>query len=330
MTEPAVAPRRSGSKWKLLLRIFVSVGLLAFLIYKAPRPSLPHQHHALTFSLLAAAVAVACGGVFLSAWRWQRVLMVFGVKLPVRQLTSHYFVGLFVGNVLPSTIGGDVVRVSRASTATGSSTAAFGSVVLERLTGFVGLPLLVFIGFAMQPSLLEEKHAWIALVVALGTIGVLGILLLLVGHPRLAGRFEGNEGWTRFLAALHQGVDGLRRKPGQILPLLAIAFVYQLSSVVMFGLIFRALDLPIPIAAVVAFTPAVLMLQVLPISLSGLGVREGALVLFLNPLLQGTGVPSGRIIAAGLLWYACMLLISVAGAPAFAVGQKARVPETTQ
>lgn len=98
----------------------------------------------------------------------------------------------------------------------------------------------------------------------------------------------------------------------------------------MFGLIFRALDLPIPIAAVVAFTPAVLMLQVLPISLSGLGVREGALVLFLNPLLQGTGVPSGRIIAAGLLWYACMLLISVAGAPAFAVGQKARVPETTQ
>ena len=50
----------------------------------------------------------------------------------------------------------------------------------------------------------------------------------------------------------------------------------------MFGLIFRALDLPVPIAAVVAFVPAVSMLQVLPISFGGLGVREGALVLFLH------------------------------------------------
>jgi len=54
-------------------------------------------------------------------------------------LTGHYFVGLFVGNVLPSTIGGDVVRVTRSSGTAGSSTVAFASVVLERLTGFVGL-----------------------------------------------------------------------------------------------------------------------------------------------------------------------------------------------
>jgi len=221
------------------------------------------------------------------------------------------------------------VRVTRASGATGSSEVAFGSVVLERLTGFVGLPLLVIIGFSIQPSLIDEKHAWIALLVAFGTVTALAVLLLLTGHPRLAGRFQGNPGWTRFIAALHQGVDGLRRRPGQILPLLAIAFLYQLSSVVMFALIFRALDLPIPIAAVLAFAPAVLMLQVLPISLSGLGVREGALVLFLHPLLQNTSVPDGRIIAAGLLWYACMLLVSVLGAPAFAVGQRARIPETT-
>jgi uncharacterized membrane protein YbhN (UPF0104 family) len=329
MTEPAVAPSRSGSRWKLFLRIFISAALLIVLIYKAPHPDLPRQHHTLTFSLLAAAVVVALIGVVLSAWRWQRVLMVFGVRLPVRQLTSHYFVGLFVGNVLPSTIGGDVVRVSRASTATGSSEVAFASVVLERMTGFVGLPLLVLIGFAAEPSLIQEHHAWIALLVAGGTVAVLGLLLLLVGHPRLAGRFEGNPGWTRFLAALHQGIAALRRRPSQIFPLVSIAFLYQLSSVVVFALIFRALDLPISIAAVFAFAPAVLMLQVLPISLSGLGVREGALILFLHPLAQKAGVPDGRIIAAGLLWYACMLLVSVIGAPAFAVGQRARIPETT-
>jgi len=329
MTEGAAVPRRSGAGWKLALRILVSVVLLVVLIVKAPHPDLPKQHHGLTIGLIVGALLIALVGVVLSAWRWQRVLMVFGPRVPIRTLTGHYFVGLFVGNVLPSTIGGDVVRVTRSSGTAGSSTVAFASVVLERLTGFVGLPLLVLIGFLIRPSLLDRQHAWFAVLVAAGTVGALALLLFAAGHPRLAGRFEGNEGWTRFIAALHQGVDGLRRNPSQIAPILTIALVYQMSTVLMFGLIFRALDLPVPIAAVIAFTPAVLMLQVLPLSLGGLGVSEGALVLFLHSFLQAAHVPDGRAIAAGLLWYACMLLVSVLGAPAFAVGQRARVGETT-
>ena len=62
--------------------------------------------------------------------------------------------------------------------------------------------------------------------------------------------------------------------------MLGTALVYQLSIVGAYALIFRALDVPVPIAAAFAFVPAVSMLQVLPISFGGLGVREGALVLF--------------------------------------------------
>ncbi len=87
------------------------------------------------------AVLTALVGVVLSAWRWQRVLLLFDVRVRIPALFSHYVVGLLVGNVLPSTIGGDVVRVARASNTVGSSEVSFGSVVLERLTGFVALPL---------------------------------------------------------------------------------------------------------------------------------------------------------------------------------------------
>ena len=90
----------------------------------------------------------------------------------------------------------------------------------------------------------------------------------------------------------------------------------------MFGLIFRALDLGVPTAAVLAFTPAVLMLQVLPISFSGLGVREGALVLFLHSF----NVSNTQAGAAGLLWWGCMVAVSMLGAPAFAIGH--RTPTT--
>ena len=321
MTEPAPVPRRTGSKWKIALRIVVSLVLLALVISKASGvdDAIPDQHHALTIALLGAAVFTALIGVWLSAWRWQRVLLLFDAKVRLPALFSHYVVGLLVGNVLPSTIGGDVVRVARAGNTVGSSHVSFASVVLERLTGFVALPLLVLAGFAVQPSLIDAPHAWFAVGIAVGTLVLLGIILLVVGHPRLAGRFAERENWSRFIGAVHIGVERLRSEPGQVFPILGTAMLFQLSQIAMFGLIFRALDLDIPIAAVLAFTPAVLMLQVLPISFSGLGVREGALVFF----FRSFGVSNTQAVAAGLLWWGCMIAVSMLGAPAFAVGNRA-------
>ena len=103
-------------------------------------------------------------GLVLSAWRWQQVLLVFDASVAMRTLTGHYLAGQFVGNVLPSTIGGDVLRVARSAKTVGSTPTAFASVVLERLSGMVALPLLVFVGFAIQPSLIDEAHSWVALV----------------------------------------------------------------------------------------------------------------------------------------------------------------------
>jgi uncharacterized membrane protein YbhN (UPF0104 family) len=94
--------------------------------------------------------------------------------------------------------------------------------------------------------------------------------------------------------------------------------LYQLSVVAVFGLVFRALDLGVPLAGVLAFAPAVMMLQVLPISFAGLGVREGALLLFLGAF----GVTHGQAFAAGLLWYGTMVLVSMFGAPSLAFGNR--------
>jgi glycosyltransferase 2 family protein len=324
MAEGVPVEGRSAPGWKFWARIFVSVALLGVLVAKAPNPEklIPNRHHLLTALLLTLALLSTLLGVVLSAWRWQRVLHVFDASVPLRPLFGHYLAGLFVGNVLPSTIGGDVLRVSRASNTVNSSSVAFGSVVLERLTGFVALPLLVFLGFLARPSLIDVDRAWIALLIAGNTLTVLVIVLLLAGHSRIAGRFADNANWTRFIGAVHVGVDRLRREPAQAFPVLGTAIVYQLSVVLTVGLIFRTLDMPIPIAAMFAYVPAVAMLQVLPLSFGGLGVREGALVLFLTPW----GVSSTSAIAAGLLWFLATLVVSSLGAPAFAVGQRRRAP----
>jgi uncharacterized protein (TIRG00374 family) len=310
-----------------LVRLVVSAGLLALLFAKIPDLDgvLPSAHHGRTTALLALATSCALLGVVLSAWRWQRVLAVFDTHVPLPTLVSTYLASLFVGNVLPSTIGGDVLRVARIGRRIDSTETAFASVALERLTGFIALPLLVFAGFALRPSLIEENHALIALLIALVTVSLLASIVFLAGHPRLAGRYADNENWTRFIGSVHQGIDRLRRTPRRIVDVLATAVLYQVAVVASVALIAAAMDLEIPVAALIAFVPAVAMVQVLPLSISGLGVREGMLFVFLAPL----DASRAQSIGLGLLWYASLLVISALGAPSFLAGNRVAEPVAT-
>ena len=121
----------------------------------------------------------------------------------------------------------------------------------------------------------------------------------------------------RFAGAVHLGVDRLRHQPAATANVLLVGFVYQLVLVMAAVAAARALGLePAGLTALLAFFPAVAIAQVLPIGISGLGIREGAFVLFLGPL----GVSSQDAVALGLLLYLLNLGVSLLGAPAFAVG----------
>ena len=284
---------------------------------------LPPGHHGDTVTYLLLALLTTLGGIVLSAWRWQRVLAVFDASTRLPHLVSHYLAGQFVGNFLPSTIGGDVLRVSRltnSSTVSGSS--AFASVVIERLTGWIVLPLLTLAGLLLSPSLLRLGMASrLALAISIGTLVLLAAIVYAAGSRRMAGRFAANEGWTRFIGAVHLGIDSLRHRPQAAAGIVAVATIYQLSPILVAWFATRALGLELPMVALLAFTPVVAIAQVLPLSLNGLGLREGALVLFLGPL----GVSAGQAVAVGLIIYAATLAVSLLGAPAFAVGSRRAV-----
>jgi uncharacterized protein (TIRG00374 family) len=317
--EPDVE-RRTGTKWKVALRLLLSAVFLAVLISRGKDigDSIPTDHGLKTALLLAATVVTMLVGIVLSAWRWQEVLLVFDERVSIRTLTGHHLAGQFVGNVLPSTIGGDVLRVSRAAKTTGTGDVAFASVVIERLSGFVALPLLSLVGFAIEPSLLQLDRSWIALMIAAATVAALVVILIVAGSSRLAGRFAHRQNWMRFIGAVHVGVDRIRHEPRRAVSVLVAAITYQLSVLISVYCAIHALGVSVPNGAVLAFLPAVAAAQALPISLSGLGIREGLLVILLHPL----GVPTGKAIGVGLLWYGMTLVVSLLGAPAFAVGHR--------
>jgi glycosyltransferase 2 family protein len=261
----------------------------------------------------------------LSAVRWSAVLAALGLHPPFPRVLSLYFAGQFMGNVLPSTIGGDALRVSRLAKDNGEPPTTFASVVLERLTGWFVLPVLTLTALLVNPGLRELGRASaIAFTTASATLLLLAGVLYLTfrGSSALEQRLETREGWRRFTGAVRLGIVRLRQEPSATVRILASGLAYQLVLIASALMAARALALPADVGptALLAFVPAVLIAQVLPISISGLGVREGLFVLFLQPL----GVPQSQAIALGLLLYVLNLIVSLAGAPAFAVGHRVR------
>lgn len=304
------------------LRIVVSLAMLAVLISRVPSfdwSDLVPEWTLGTAFWFGVAALLTLAGIVLSAMRWQKVLDALEIRTSLPHLVRHYLAGQFVSNVLPTTIGGDVLRVSRLSRETGESPGTFASVVLERLTGWLVLPVITIVGFTVNPGLRHlETATRVALGVAFGTLALLVGVLAAVASKRIGGRFAASEGWRRFAGAVHLGLSRLRQHPSAAANLLLVGFAYQFALVLAAVAAAKALGLPnaAGLTALIAFFPAVLIVQVLPVSMSGLGVREGAFVLFLGPL----GVAQQDAIALGLLLYLLNLGVSLLGAPAFAAG----------
>lgn len=316
MKTQSTEPRRRAV---LFARVAVSLAFLAFLFTQVddvdPSRLVPSWTVS-TVLWLAGAAFLTFVGIGLSTMRWQQVLTAMGIHTRWRHLFSHYLAGQFISNVLPTTIGGDVVRVTRLSRESGHSPNTFASVVLERLSGWLVLPLITFVGLLLNPGLRELGRATaLAVAVAAATLCGLMIVLVAVANERLGGRFAAKEGWTRFAGAVHLGLDRLRRHPRAAVWVIAAGILYQLVMVGAALMATRALGIdPVGPTALLAFLPAVLVIQVLPIGISGLGLREAAFVIFLGPL----GVATEQAIALGLCLYLLNLVTSLPGAHAFA------------
>lgn len=304
-----------------LCRLALSAAMLVFLFTQVPSFSwqdLFPTWSAATAGWLAAAALLTLAGIVLSAVRWQQVLAALGVRTKLSRLVRHSLAGHFVSNVLPTTIGGDVLRVARLSRETGESPRPFASVVLERLTGWLVLPALTMVGLLVNPGLRHLGVASrLALSVAVATLVLLAAVVVAGASSRIGGRFASREDWRRFVGAIHLGLSRLRQSPAAAANVLAAGFAYQLVLVLAAVAAAQALGLkPAGLTALLAFFPAVMIAQVLPISVAGLGVREAAFVVFLTPL----GIANHEAIALGLLLYLLNMGVSLLGVPAFASG----------
>ena len=281
MATPGSARSRAAL---LLAKVGLSAGLMVWLFQRIPAASVGEAlRHARGEWLVAAALLLSFSNV-IGSYQWHRLLGVIGIRIPFWTTFAYYHVGLFFNNFLPANIGGDIARVMDAARHGPTRTAAFSTVLLDRLIGTVALA-----GLALVTTLpaVDRFHLTMAYLALAAFFAASVLLLWALFHPALLPAVEralsrvGLGGLKPHLDELAGRMQGFRSRPRLLVELFLVATVTQLSRIGVHMLVARALSLEIPAPYFFLFVPLVAVIVSLPISLNGIGVREGAgIVLF--------------------------------------------------
>ncbi len=288
----ARAEGRPGWRGASLLaaKVIFSLGLMAFLFARIPLADLGATLRGVDPGWLAASAALLLASNVLGAWQWQQLLRAVEIRIPFWKVLSYYHVGLFFNNFLPANVGGDFARVLDAARYGPSRAAAFSTVIMDRLLGTLALA-----GLALVTTLpaFRDFHQVGGLPISAVYLALVGFFALSVAmtwvvfHPASLPVLQ--RGLARVgLGGFHQALDDLagrlrdfRDRRGLFARLLGVAIVVQVARIGVHVLVARALGLDLRLQFFFLLVPLLAIAVSLPISLNGIGVREGTgIVLF--------------------------------------------------
>jgi hypothetical protein len=299
---------------KILVSVLLFVWAFRRVSWDSIGPVLGHANPTWVF----AAVVMLLTSHLIASYQWSRLLDTAGVQLPFWKVAAYYHVGLFFNNFLPANVGGDLARTLDVARSGSSRPTALSTVILDRLIGTVALG-----GVAVVSTLPAIDHYHLA--AAYG--GVLAffiaavLMLRAVLEPRVLAAFErvlAALGLSRLSPALDELSARLavfRGRRRLLLELLCVALVVQILRIGVHVLFARALGLHVPTAYFFLFVPLLAVIVSLPISLNGIGVREGAGIL----LFGLVGLDRGSAFALQFGTYLIAVGVSLIGGLVFLV-----------
>ncbi|RUR34200.1 flippase-like domain-containing protein [Vreelandella nanhaiensis] len=288
------------SPW--IKRALISAGLLgAVALFVEPREVVA-QVERLSAGWVALGLIVSVFQIMLSAWRWQFTAGRVGTPLRFNYAWREYYLALLVNQLLPGGILGDAGRAHRHARQAGSRGSAWRAVIIERTSGQVAIVLLTLVALLLSPL----WHAVLGWQISLMLVGGLGLLAVALwqGLSRLPSR--------KLPAWWHAMAVDIKRaifSPGvwhlQLGSSLAIVMSYGLVMVCAA----RAIGVEIAALQLLALTPVLLLAMLVPLSVAGWGLREGA--------AAGTwvlvGLPTAQGVAISLAYGVLVLLSSLPG-----------------
>ena len=309
-------PPRGRARHLFLGKLLVSSLLLTVLFLRADRAVFVRTLQALPLHLFLGCVGLYFLGHVISTVRWQRLLLAEGIRLPFWRLALVYFEGAFFNLFLPTLIGGDIVRGYAIYRITRGHDASIASILVDRLSGFAALILiaLVALGLAYR-EVRDPQVAAMILGVAAAFFAMIAVLLNERVKACASGLLRGM-GLTRFQVKLQGLVEALhryRRHHRALGQALLLSALLQALIIVTYYLIGAGLNLGVPMAYFFLYVPLITFVAMLPVSVAGLGVREGSAVYFFAKV----GVDAAAALSMSLAWFSLTLIVSGLGGLAF-------------
>jgi len=308
---------RSALVW--LLKIVVSGGLLYVLLGRVDLARLWQTARTASPAWLTGALLMYAVMMCIASWRWWLLVRTQHIVLGFGTLLTSYLIATFFNNFLPSNIGGDVIRIRDTARAAGSKTLAATIVLVDRSIGLMGLVFVAALGSTMAARMSDKIGPvgpgllWTALAVAFA-VGAPAVMM-----PQAVARL------LRPLHALHQewfetrinrltaALSKFREAPGALAACFGGAILVQGILVVFYAAIAWSLHLHIPLAHLAIVVPISFIVQMLPVSVNGFGVREATFGFYFTRL----GLPLESALALSFIGAVLVMIFSTSGAIAY-------------
>lgn len=290
-----------GWVWPLL-QACVTFGLLAVLWQAADGPEAARSLASADWGWIAAAILALTLQTILSALRWRLTAGRLGIVLGTGHAIREYYLAQVVNQVLPGGMIGDAGRAVRAREQAGLLVSG-QAVVFERLAGQIAVFLTLAVAFAVTwvaPGGLVWPR-WLSVPVSLLLLAGLALPVVLFFATRLPG--AAGRGARSLHRALARAFTGHGALPGQV----ALSIGTTVCILAGFAASARAVGVTLDLAAITTLVPLILFTMLIPISIAGWGLREGAAAALL-PLAGATS--SGGLAASvtfGLVFIATVL-----------------------
>ena len=239
--------------------------------------------------------------------RWLAVVAANGSRLGFKPALQMVLIGHFFNQALPSSVGGDAVRVWCAYRAGLTFSAAANTVIIDRAVTLFSLLLLSAAGLPWLFDIITDPAARWALptVICAGMAGF-GAVLALTRLPRAVTRWRAVRALLALAALARQVIFSAR----YALPVIVLSVASFIGFAVIVYCLARAMQLDIRLLDCILLVPPVILVTVVPISIAGWGVREGAMVVafsFIN-------VPASAAFAVSVLFGLTLAAASLPGA----------------
>jgi len=269
--------------FSVLLRISISIILLVFLFSQVDKKVLFEVIRGANKPLLSIGLLIFFFNYLFCLIRWIILLKAADIHLPLKRIVISFSGGVFFNLILPSTIGGDLMRSLDLAAHTKKPKEIVATVLLDRLSGYIGLVLMAVAALVVGWKMVRDN----SIILSIGIISLLLVAILLVLfnntiYSRI-NRFLGASGAGRIkemIRSLHQEIHIFRSHRKMILKNIGLSLLVQLTSPLSFYFIALALNIKIGLIYFFVYLPIIGAITLLPISIGGLGLRDASTIFF--------------------------------------------------